>query len=723
MRFGVRGQRFGVRSFTPYLSPRTPHPAPRTSNLVPPQETPMALWKSFKAKLFLAFSGIAFLILFSTGFALYSFNQFGNVVDNTAEVTIPGMISAMRLSEQSTLLAAIAPVLAASEEAEELRSTGERIDRLIGHIREGVSLLSTQKGQADEEAIFRISMQSEELGEKLSALKDKSLRQLLLKNQLRSVLKEVQKAHNEFADTVSPVMYGTSSLTSLLGKRTGRQISSAIKDLSKAEKTDSAYDEAAKSAQKSISELTENAIREMGYALDIKSDGSLLFALLHAGAETDRTETLTDIRSRFKNAHSSFRQAAAIFKNSNLAQRNPILAENVYELDKRISDLGEGENSVFELRGLLISLREDIRQNLSESREFATRMTRQINNLVLGVQVDMTNLQKSTKESKHTGESVLLLICAGCLISSALIAWITIRVIGRHEHDLMNAKENAEIAQKTAEAVNKKIIDSIQYAKMIQTSLLPNPENIRTYLPDSFFIWMPRDIVGGDILFAESVDKGFILAVIDCTGHGVPGAFMTMIASSALRRIVKDECCYRPAEILKRLNIIVRTALQQDTAYATSDDGLDAAICFIEARRNNQETKSGFTCNPLLDARQIVFAGAMLSLYSVHQNEIRVIKGDRHNVGYKKSDPNFRFSEHTLPVEKGTAFYMATDGFYDELGIDNRRFGTVRFKEMLKEIAHLPFEKQREILLKAFEIHKGNKQRQDDVTVAGFGFK
>ena len=687
----------------------------------------MALWKSFKAKLFLAFSGIAFLILFSTGFALYTFNQFGKVVDNTAEVTVPGMISAMRLSEQSTLLAAIAPVLAASEEEEELRLTGERIDGLIGQISEGVSFLNTQEGQADEEAIFRISMQSDELGEKLDDLKEISLRQLLLKNQLRSALKEVQKAHNEFADTVGPVIYGTSSLTGLLGKRTARQISSAVKDLSKAEKkdsaadspTNSAYEETAKFAQKSISELTESAIREMGYALDIKAEGSLLFALLHAGAETDSTDTLTDIRSRFKNAHTSFQQAAAIFKISNLAQRNPVLAENIYELDKRISGLGKGENSIFELRGQLISLREEIRKNLSECRELAARMTRQISGLVLGVQTDMTNIQRRTKESKHTGESVLLLICAGCLIFSAVIAAITIRVISRHEHDLMTAKENAETAQKTAEAVNKKIIDSIQYAKMIQTSLLPNPENIRIHLPESFFIWMPRDIVGGDILFAESVENGFILAVIDCTGHGVPGAFMTMIASSALRRIVKDECCHRPAEILKRLNIIVRTALQQDTGYATSDDGMDAAICFIEARGNGQETKKGF---PPLDAHRLTFAGAMLSLYSVHQNEISVVKGDRQNIGYKKSDPNFRFAEHSFSIEKETAFYMATDGFYDELGIDNRRFGTVRFKELLKKIAPLSFEKQREILLKAFEIHKGNKERQDDVTVAGFGF-
>ncbi len=269
-------------------------------------------------------------------------------------------------------------------------------------------------------------------------------------------------------------------------------------------------------------------------------------------------------------------------------------------------------------------------------------------------------------------------------------------------------KEKAEIAREIAEAANKKIMESIHYAKMIQQSLLANLDEIKTYLPDSFFIWEPRDIVGGDIFFTEKLEDGFVVAVVDCTGHGVPGAFMTMIASSGLRKIIRDEGCHDPAEILKRLSYFVKKTLHQDTAYALSDDGLDAGICFIETE-----------CRP---ERRLVFAGAKLSLFYVHNGEVTVVKADKQSIGYKRSDLNFNYRDHTVSVRSRMSFYMATDGFADQLDVNDRRFGTRRFRNLLKEICRLPFEKQRELLLEAYEAHRGIKQRQDDMTVAGFGF-
>jgi PAS domain S-box-containing protein len=269
-------------------------------------------------------------------------------------------------------------------------------------------------------------------------------------------------------------------------------------------------------------------------------------------------------------------------------------------------------------------------------------------------------------------------------------------------------KEKAEREREIAEAANKKIMESIHYAKMIQRSLLANSDEIKTYLPDSFFIWEPRDIVGGDIFFTEKLEDGFIVAVVDCTGHGVPGAFMTMIASSGLRKIIRDEGCHNPAEILKRLNHFVKKTLHQDTKYAVSDDGLDAGICFIES-----ESKT---------ARRLVFAGAKLSLFCVHNGEVNVIRGDKQSIGYKRSDLNFNYHDYTVSIEKTMSFYMATDGFADQMGINRRRFGSGQFRELLKVISSLPFEKQREMMIEAYEAHKGSRPRQDDVTVAGFGF-
>ncbi|MDM8522600.1 PAS domain S-box protein [Desulfococcaceae bacterium HSG8] len=270
-------------------------------------------------------------------------------------------------------------------------------------------------------------------------------------------------------------------------------------------------------------------------------------------------------------------------------------------------------------------------------------------------------------------------------------------------------KEKAERAREAAEAVNQKIMESIRYAKTIQSSLLPSPESLKIHLPHSFFIWMPRDIVSGDILFTDTFPGGIVIATVDCTGHGVPGAFMTMIASSGLRRIIKDENCYDPGEILKRLNFFVKTSLHQDTEHAISDDGLDAAVCVARYQADG--------------AANLTFAGARLPLICIHNNEITTIKGDRQSVGYRRSDLDFSFTNHAVKIEKGMSFYMITDGFTDQLGEKNdRRFGSRRFRELLGENSSKPFEEQREILLRAFNEHKGEGERQDDVTMVGFGF-
>ena len=251
---------------------------------------------------------------------------------------------------------------------------------------------------------------------------------------------------------------------------------------------------------------------------------------------------------------------------------------------------------------------------------------------------------------------------------------------------------------------NKLTMESIQYAKLIQSSLLPNLEEVKTYLPNSFFTWLPRDIVGGDMLYFEPVAEGFIIAVIDCTGHGVPGAFMTMIAITSLRRIVKDERIHEPNQILQRLNYLVKTSLQQDTEHAKSDDGLDAALCLVKPSKNI-----------------LTFSGAKLPLYFVKDDKIEIIKGDKQSLGYKKSKVDFSFTNHTIAVETGMAFYLTTDGFVDQLGgSKNLPLGKKRFKNLLLENYRLPFEKQSQTLLEAFNEYKGDNDRQDDVTVVGF---
>jgi serine phosphatase RsbU (regulator of sigma subunit) len=282
------------------------------------------------------------------------------------------------------------------------------------------------------------------------------------------------------------------------------------------------------------------------------------------------------------------------------------------------------------------------------------------------------------------------------------------------------------------EEANKKITDSIQYAKMIQQSLLPNPENIRTLLPESFFIWMPKDIVGGDFIFTEYIQDRLILAVVDCTGHGVPGAFMTMIASSGLKKIIRDEGWHDPALILKRLNFFVKTTLHQDTDHALSDDGLDVGIvsCELSVVSGGLSAVSGKSSaatrnsHPATHTPQLHFAGARIPLVCVHNREVKIIQSDRESIGYKKSDLKYNFTNYTVSVENGMSFYMATDGFISQLGGERGRpFGSRRFRELLKNVSEKSPEEQRNILLQRFEEWQkdyNEDERQDDVTVVGF---
>ncbi len=251
-------------------------------------------------------------------------------------------------------------------------------------------------------------------------------------------------------------------------------------------------------------------------------------------------------------------------------------------------------------------------------------------------------------------------------------------------------------------ATNRKIMDSLRYAQVIQESILP--KGLKVEVANGFVIWQPKDVVGGDMYYVERFETGFVISVIDCTGHGVPGAFMTMIAAAGLRRVLKDEKEFDPAEILKRLNRIVKTTLQQDTEYAGSNDGLDAAVAKVD-----------------LEDMSLTYAGAKLRLALVNGN-VSFIRGDKQSIGYKDSDLDFEYKNHKVNLDLGTSFYLYTDGFVDQLGgkkgfmLGNKRFG-----RLLKDVNSYPYEEQRLMLLKALEEYQGDYERQDDLTVVGFG--
>lgn len=248
------------------------------------------------------------------------------------------------------------------------------------------------------------------------------------------------------------------------------------------------------------------------------------------------------------------------------------------------------------------------------------------------------------------------------------------------------------------------IVKSIQYAKMIQSSILPQWDLLKNYFADSFVIWKPRDIVAGDFVYFRQFQNSALIGVMDCTGHGVPGAFMTMLVSSGIRRITIDESVTDPAKILNKLNAYVKTSLHQDTRYSFSDDGLDASFCLIEPAQN-----------------RLTFAGAKMQMIYVNEGNIHYLKGDRQSLGYKKSHLQFEYTNQEIPLTDKTSFYLFSDGYMDQIGGSKRiRFGRNRFEQMILSFQQENLPTQKDMILSTFEDYRGEELVKDDITIVGF---
>lgn len=261
--------------------------------------------------------------------------------------------------------------------------------------------------------------------------------------------------------------------------------------------------------------------------------------------------------------------------------------------------------------------------------------------------------------------------------------------------------DNALVKVKDA---NEKITDSIRYARRIQQSLLPDKSIVQSILPNSFIHWNPRFYVGGDMFNTFRQGDKSIISVIDCTGHGVPGALMTMLSTSILRNTVLVENCFSTAEILRRLNVSIKKNLQQNLNNTSSDDGLDAAICSIDHK-----------------TKRVTFSGARLPLLYVKDETLKMIKGDRSSIGYRRSKVDFKFQEHTVETDSDTTFYMYTDGYTDQLGEKRRlSFGSRQLRQILQNIHKKPLDEQKNTLIQKFNEYKGDFEQVDDVTIMGF---
>jgi len=250
----------------------------------------------------------------------------------------------------------------------------------------------------------------------------------------------------------------------------------------------------------------------------------------------------------------------------------------------------------------------------------------------------------------------------------------------------------------------KKIIDSIEYAKLIQNSILPTPGELGRRLTNYFTLLKPLDLVGGDFYFFRDLGNDFCIAVVDCTGHGVPGAFMTMMVNALLNRIIDTLPEAGPAEMLLHLHRLVKQTLRSENEVAHLDNGLDIAL-----GRYNREKN------------QFIFAGGGLPMYVAEGEEITEYPGNKIRLGFSSSKDNLEIREHPISLSENQRFYLLSDGILDLPGGDKGfGLGRARLAEIIKRGCKIDPSKQEEFFLKEFSDYKGDNGQRDDITFLGF---
>lgn len=270
-------------------------------------------------------------------------------------------------------------------------------------------------------------------------------------------------------------------------------------------------------------------------------------------------------------------------------------------------------------------------------------------------------------------------------------------------HDITEAKSREELIRKK----NKSISDSINYAYNIQSALMPTEEILRKMLPNSFMFYKPKDVVSGDYPCLIRHDDIIYIGAMDCTGHGVPGAMMSIIGFFLQDAIINQKSELNAGEVLNLLHHDIVEKLRQSEPGSKINDGMDAAFCRINLRK-----------------RELDFSGAHRPLYHVSNNVMKEIKGDKWPVGSTQYRNRKEFTNHRIKINQGDAFYFMTDGFPDQFGGLNgkERFTSERVTNLIRENLHLSIFQVGNIFRNTFEEWKGSVNQLDDILVIGLKF-
>jgi len=270
---------------------------------------------------------------------------------------------------------------------------------------------------------------------------------------------------------------------------------------------------------------------------------------------------------------------------------------------------------------------------------------------------------------------------------------------------MQNILEELEESKRQLEDTNKQMVDSIKYAERIQKALLTSDEYIKKLFPNSFVMYKAKDILSGDFFWFHQENHLTYVAAIDCTGHGVPGAMLTVLVNSLLVQIVKEKKHTSPKEILLILDKLVDIHLSDETHRTEVRDGLDIALCVFDTHQH-----------------LITFAGAHRPLYLIRDEELLIYKGARYSLG-DNSEQCVKLVEITLPVLPNDRIYLFSDGYSDQFGGEkNMKLMRKNFKKLLLKNHQKPMQEQKELLVHHFTSWMGDLKQTDDILVIGINY-
>ena len=443
------------------------------------------------------------------------------------------------------------------------------------------------------------------------------------------------------------------------------------------------YDESVKALEEAVS-----VARELN---DFEKLRSCYGMLSEAYTKSGNFEKAADMFLMFKAAHD-----ALLKENEELYKAELTEAHLLARLAEREKELAEKERELAETRQRyaddeLAEMSKAFEELDAEKRELLLNKSR------VELMINVTELEKREIETQLQVEQTKSRVFRWGLIVVGMVVLVIGYFLRQKKRDnLRLAQQRDQITEQRRE-----IVDSIHYARHIQNAIMPDPSLRKEIISDHFLFFRPRDIVSGDFYWATCIGNKSVVAIADCTGHGVPGAFLSMLGISSLNEIVLKLGIETASEILDHLRDHIKTTISRTIERR---DGMDVALCIID-----------------YDKMELQYAGAYSSLDIVRNGRLTKYTADKMPVGiHAFSDEEQKFTNHVIPVQHNDMLYLFTDGYMDQFGGEkDTKFKSKPFRKLLTKISTLPTEHQKRILIETHEQWKGSGFQVDDILVMG----